>query len=481
MFYYKKKYLKYKNKYLKLKDLVGGENNFKCVEDSKVIEKLCDEDKTGEYKDKATCEKICLEKKLKYEFIAWAQLFAWSSENLKDIHIYCKGGSALGLEVLKSILNKDLSKYGDFVDLKLIKDWDFTVNMLEEQKSRFINKAEELGFQNQGSRLPILRFKNGLFIGDDYLLELSIKTTNELHDLELPLTNLKFEVNSTNIELFFDIVKMYVKKEINLEIIKYNLNKLLTTIIVNGDDQVDSIKNGLYIINNSEKISTADLNKKLLEIIDLVPYQQTDYINQSTLKQFLISQICQPDRLFLRFFDKNVIKSNKIKKLYVDNKIPLTEWLLDETILDELKRKITSFLDLLNQYIESQIKIKDETFDENKQALKPFLEIMEKLFVSINLARIKTVTETNKLLVRKLVPWNFLQKLKCYSLRIKKMQEEETKKKLPPEILEMKQKQALTKVQTVSFNYKVYFPSIKNSTEKDIYKLFIYNVINGLE
>jgi hypothetical protein len=79
--------------------------------------------------------------------------------------------------------------------------------MSEEQRVRFINKAEELGFQNQGSRLAILRFKNGLQIGDDYLLELSIKTINELHDLELPLTNLKFEVNSTNIELFFDYLK----------------------------------------------------------------------------------------------------------------------------------------------------------------------------------------------------------------------------------------------------------------------------------
>jgi hypothetical protein len=215
--------------------------------------------------------------------------------------------------------------------------------------------------------------------------------------------------------------------------------------------------------------------------MDLVPYQQGDYINQSTMKQFLISQICQPDRLFLRFFDKIVIKSNKIKKLYVDNKIPLPEWLIDEIVLDELKRKITSFLELLNQYIESQIEIKDDTFEQNKQALKPFLELMEKLFESVNLARITTVTEKNKLLVRKLVPWNFLQKLKCYSLRIKEVQDEELKKKLSPEILEMKQKQALSKVQAVTSNYKVYFPSIKNSTGKDIYKLFIYNVINLLE
>jgi putative transferase (TIGR04331 family) len=62
----------------------------------------------------------------------------------------------------------------------------------------------------------MIRFKNGLMIGDDYLLELSAKIDQTLDDLELPLTNLKFEVNSRNIDPFFEIVKMYVKNDMLL-------------------------------------------------------------------------------------------------------------------------------------------------------------------------------------------------------------------------------------------------------------------------
>ena len=68
-------------------------------------------------------------------------------------------------------------------------------------------------------------------------------------------TNLKFIVDSVNIDLFFEIVKMYVKKQVNLEIMSRNLDILLTTITVNGIEQVDSIQNGLYTITDPAKIS----------------------------------------------------------------------------------------------------------------------------------------------------------------------------------------------------------------------------------
>ena len=66
MFSYQEKYLKYKNKYLKLKDLIGGENKFKCIKENRIIGNLCIEDETGQFNDIVNCEINCLEDKGKY-------------------------------------------------------------------------------------------------------------------------------------------------------------------------------------------------------------------------------------------------------------------------------------------------------------------------------------------------------------------------------------------------------------------------------
>ena len=303
----------------------------------------------------------------------------------------------------------DRSKYDDFIALNLIKDWDFTVVMSIDQQAQFITKAIELDIHNQGETLAILRYKKGLLLGEDYLLELSIKTSQELYDLELPLTNLKFEVNSANIDLFFEIVRMYVKKVINLDILSSNLDILLRTIMVNGVEQVDSIQNGLYTITDSKKISTANLNYKLLEIMNSVQYESSDFINQLTMNQFLITQFCQPDRLFQRFLDKNIIKSQKITKLYRDNRISLPNWLINERILDEIIKKINNFLFNLNLFIKSQIP--KESLDNPRILLKPFMTSMNILFENVNLSRIK-LTPSNKELLKYLVPMEFFQLLK---------------------------------------------------------------------
>jgi hypothetical protein len=412
MFNYQEKYLKYKNKYLKLKDLIGGERKFKCDERNRnrIIGNLCVLDEKGTYDDKINCEINCLEIKLNEELSAWIQLFAWCSETFRDVHIYCKGGSALGLLVLKTILDKNRSKYDDFVNLNLIKDWDFTVIMSDYQQAEFIKKAKELDIHNQGETLAILRHRKGLLLGEDYLLELSIKTSQELYDLELPLTNLKFEVNSENINLFFEIVKMYVKKVVNLDILSSNLDILLRTIVVNGEEQVDSIQNGLYTIDDPNYLSTANLNHQLLEIMYNVSHDPNDIINQLTFTQFLITQFCQPDRLFIRFLDKNVIKSRKITKFYIDNRIDLPEWLINENILDEILRKIINFLSNLNQFIKSQISI-EGSLDSPKLLLRPFITSMNTLFENVNLSRIE-FTPSNKELLKYLVPWEFFQIIK---------------------------------------------------------------------
>ena len=70
--------------------------------------------------------------------------------DLKDINIYCKGGSTLGLVVLQHLLTKSPTPeiMREFLELKLIKDWDFTILLepLQDYKP-LITIGETLNFR----------------------------------------------------------------------------------------------------------------------------------------------------------------------------------------------------------------------------------------------------------------------------------------------------------------------------------------------
>jgi hypothetical protein len=69
----------------------------------------------------------------------------------------------------------------------------------------------------------------------------------------------------------------------------------------------------------------------------------TDDINE---RQFLISQIKEPDRLFMRLFGKNIIKSEKIANFLkkIDGHIHNFEWLLDIRQINNLVEKFIFIL-----------------------------------------------------------------------------------------------------------------------------------------
>ena len=485
---YHEKYLKYKNKYLNLKELIGGEPKYKCSDSNRIKNSLCDESDEGD--DKIICEKKCLLTKLNAELEAWKNLFEWCYTNIPDIHIYCKGGSALGLVVLKNLLDKYTlgidnkytseidDKYTEFLSLKLIKDWDFTITDISEvHQEMLITEAERLGIQNQGQAFPILRLKKGLMIGDDYLIELSMKTNQYLNDLELPLTNLKFEVNPTNIELFFDIIKMYTNvMDLDFTKLKTNLDSLLTNVIVNGIELVDSINGGLYTITSPDKIYPGELNKKLLELMDQIPINQNDKINIYTMKQFLITQICQPDRLFSRFVGKNKSKSISITRFYTNNQIELPKWLIDDTIIVELEEKINSFLRILNNYI-NEIFIKEigSDYSKVKANMPKFYDKMNTLINGINIARLsKDIARNNKDMIKYLLPWDNI-------LEIKKFIESNKKTEvISEELLKIrKESEERGNIKIIpGFDYKKIFPNVTSNKQK--YVQFIYSIINEI-
>jgi hypothetical protein len=344
-------------------------------------------------------------------------------------------------------------------------------------------------------------------IGDDYLLELSAKIDQTLDDLELPLTNLKFEVNYRNIDPFFEIVKMYVKNDIKLERMLEILNELLSHILVNGVDLADSIENGLYRITDPGKISKAGLSDELLGIIDNSVeisnrgpnrglnrglnnrgHNNRERINPLTMKQFLITQFSQPDRLFLRFYNKNVDKSKKIREFYEKNGITLPPWLIDETILEEILLKIDRFLNIFNQTIESKIKIDDKFFENPKPGFKKLIDEMDILLQGVNLSNLKLNHPIDLDKVAKLIPMNIFKILKDNLFHQRKITNDKYVEGLgnnsrQEQIRASKEKKR--EEEAKYFKYAIFLPSGKNMAKsntrvKPVYDSFLRTFLSKI-
>jgi hypothetical protein len=445
--------IRYETKVYLNRNMKGGSFRCSAKAEKRIIGELCDEDtilinkdKNGQFIDKLRCEDYCYDKKFKSETSAWKELFVWCSTQPSINKIYCKGGSALGFVVLKLLfdkyytkfnnINKNINanfikfKFNEFVRLNLIKDCDFTVFMNETDKNKFIEEAKNLKINNEGETISIFRFQDGLKIGDDYLFELSVKNNEKISDLELPLTNIKFEVNKDNIDSLFEIIDMFIRVDnIDFSKIKKILDNLLVEVIINGDNLVNSIKDGLYVITEPEKISKDILSPELMKIIDdfLLTINNSTGIEPMTIKQFLITHLSEPDRLFIRFLQKNIQKSENIINFFNDNNIEFPNWLMNEKVFQNIKRIIDLFLDYLNKIINSEIEklIPDSYFDENKDntkniksQLKKFMENMNILFRNINFSRLHN-DKVDKTRVEKLFPTSIFKKLKSYSLKLK--------------------------------------------------------------
>jgi hypothetical protein len=398
---------------------------------------------------------------LETELNAWRKLFKWCFDNCSNSHIFCTGGQVLALQILKDLFNNN-SKYDDFFSLDLINDWDINIYITETDKIKLINFAKTLNFEikyfitNQKSdkNFTLIRFKNKIkkegSCKEFYLIELKVslkQIEKELDEYELPFTSLGFELHSGNIEIFFEIVKISVKNQFQLINEKYKINKLLSNSKICGEELVDSIENGLYNITNSSKIFTADLSPEMLELIDNFLKKSN---NDLTMKQFLIMHLSQPDRLFLRFLQKNVKKSRKITKFYIDNKIQIPNWLLNEKILPKIITNIILFIDFLHEYINSNIVIPDELLnpyeDSTKDIKKIFAEFirkMEILFMNINLSKLHKY-KIDKKIIEKLFPLDVLVRIRNYTVKRNEIIGENKK---------------INKKDENSFDFKYYLPS----------------------
>ncbi len=317
-------------------------------------DKLCIENEDGEFENKDLCEKTCLNRVLDNEIADWKNLF---TELFKlNINIYCKGGSTLGLVVLQQLLIKAKEQKSiplahemieTFGELRLIKDWDFTI-LLEPpiEYQTVISIGERFNFKNEANLFPILRRRPNIKIAGEHLFELSIKNHENISDLELPLTTLKFKITPVNIDNFFILTKYFLDLE-KIEI--PGILEIINTFDFNSD--IRSIKDGFFNIEDTP-IDYGGLSEPLIEILNSMTREiEIEEISPENFIQFLVTQFKEPDRLIVRFFGKNIKKSKKIKDLFNMYKITLPSWLLDDTKFEKIKKLVDIFLLKINNYI----------------------------------------------------------------------------------------------------------------------------------
>jgi DNA-dependent RNA polymerase auxiliary subunit epsilon len=395
---YHDKYLKYKIKYLKLKNiniLDGGAKNqrFECKPNQDKFTDICVPSANGKYKNQDRCINDCetkfisnqlIKANIKGEALKF-QLFI--KEIIKDekIDVYIKGGNVIGLSLLKMIYDKyknDDKKFkesfNEFLKLELIKDWDFasyTKNAItEEYRDKLDTIAKKYKLEPRAKTFILYQTKKPILLEDKALFEISVLDYDNYSKLELPLTTMKVKVNEYNVKYIFMFAKSFLDykkgREFDFDILKRMIQKI--NIIVHPH------KNGLYDFNNKNKFDKGPINDDLLDYIK--DFAKDDM----NVTQFLVTHIIDPFRLFYRLPDKNIPKTDKLKK-FIKNELgskDLPDWLIDT-------KKISNLIKTFAQKLGTKIKeIYISEIQDNKSILESINKVLEFLN-GINFGRLQ--------------------------------------------------------------------------------------------
>ncbi len=267
--------------------------------------------------------------------------------DLIGFNIYLKGGSVLGLKILQMMINHGKlndQTLKDFCELQLIKDWDYTI-YYDENIILTKEIYEKHNIKNEASTMIVVRHTNKTMINGESLFEASIKKNEPLSALEIPLTSMKIKLKSLeDIQSIKKIAAMFYNNNIDLDQLISIINRIKIEIM--------DCENGLFnITNDIDNIDNGDLSLLMLNLIS------ESSINSSQ-KQFLISNLVQPDRLFYRFKEKNIKKNAKIVKFLTEMNISIKEekWLIDDTNKITLEKLIDDFIISVQEHINNLIK-----------------------------------------------------------------------------------------------------------------------------
>ncbi|AYV75936.1 MAG: hypothetical protein Terrestrivirus3_205 [Terrestrivirus sp.] len=375
--YYFRKYMEYKTKYMDLNNSypkppdnengdtkiimsIGGKsagNRYDC-DPTKPFLEICNEKEDGKYKSQQSCINDCevkyinrnlIEAKLKYE----TKQFQLLIEDLFNEHItiYIKGGTVLGLKILKMVYNRygestDFEKYFNrFLELDLIRDWDFASYTYDvEIDKTFRDKTDEmarkLGLVPRAKTFILYQARRPIQLDEQALFEIAILQSDDLSGLELPLTTMKVKINRRNLNYVFMFAKCFYSYKtknvpIDLDVVKYMIKDMNILIYPHKD--------GLFE-TTPETFDTGGLSKDLLTFIGNFAKKNRD------LEQFLITEIMEPHRLFYRLLEKNIPKVEKISKFLIEvgiaKKDKLPTWLFDPKYI---MKTVTLFVDELGK------------------------------------------------------------------------------------------------------------------------------------
>jgi len=382
-----KKYVEYKTQYLSLKNdyklHIGGTNTdkFACDEKKKFAE-ICYETPNGIYKSKNSCINDCENKYINYQLMIsnlkreTSKFYQFIKTLLdKKYDIYVKGGVVIGLKILKMLYekypNEKFDKYFmDFVNLDLIRDWDFACYTNDSSLSNDakFNKemdkiASNFGMVRRGGKsLRLYQQKRPIMINKtDALFELAVWDQDVITNMEMPLTTMKIKINQYNLKYIFMFAKSFYTfkttgEQIDLDIIKRMIPKI--NIII------DPHNNGFYAFPN-KSFDDGGLSKPLLDIIK--SYKKYD----ERLPQFLVTHIKEPNRLVFRLLEKNIPKTKKIIKFIKEHDLPKNQkWLLDLDLIEKVIKNITNDI---GKHISSIYKNKSNEIQSKWKLIEPFI------------------------------------------------------------------------------------------------------------
>jgi hypothetical protein len=333
----------------------NSNERFNCEPENKFSE-ICSSNSKGYYNSKSSCMNDCENKYIKYN-LKKANIFSETTifSNFiykllsKNYDVYLKGGTVLGLYILKLLYEKYGNDYTTFekyfnelLKLDLIKDWDFTAYTYkpidENIEKDLANIAEKNDLVRRGKTFILYQTEYPIKIKDAALFEISIMEGEIFSNAELPLSTMKIKLNKKNLNHIFMFAKCfysYKVKNISIDsdIIKHMISKLHFFIYPNKD--------GLFIINK-DNYNAGSLNKNLVEYIH-------KFSHNIDKEQFLITHILEPNRIFYRLLEKNIPKVEKIVSFLKKYNLPSEQsWLFDTKSIEKL---INSFINNLSDKI----------------------------------------------------------------------------------------------------------------------------------
>lgn len=421
---YKEKYEKYKLKYLNIKLLMensryesetnsysedlqlGGKKNngnkYNCDPKNKFSD-ICTKSSNGKYNTNKSCINDCENQYINYNLIKAKIKGETVKFNLfindlleKGYEVYLKGGTVLGLKILKMIYElyseDNFEKYfNELLELDLIRDWDFVCYTGIPIEDNFREKLDKMA--NKYSLVPraktfiLYQTKYPIKLNDQALFEISVMEKEIFSNLELPLTTMKMKVTKYNLKYIFMFAKSFYSYKVNnipidIDIIRHMIKGINFYIYPNKD--------GLFIINK-QNYNLGSLKGNIIKFIK-------DFSKKNiNLEQFLITQIQEPNRLFYRLLEKNIPKVDKIINFFQNHSIQYKKlsWLLN----------IQNIINIVDKFIE---KLRDKIFDIYNSAADSIdgINAISDFMDGVNFKRIEieydNIGEKGKDLIKKL-------------------------------------------------------------------------------